>query len=259
MIRILATLCALAVGCAVPARAEGLTVFAAASLTNAMQDIAAAWRKQGGGAVHLSFDSSSTLARQLQQGAPANIFASADVKWMDWAEQRRLIADDTRRTLLGNRLVLVMPRRHLRRVTLARGFDLAGLLGGGRLAVGDPAHVPAGIYAKQALTALGLWDEVRDRLASAANVRAALLLVERGEAPAGIVYATDAAVAPGVAIAGQFPADSHPPIVYPFAVTRHGDTAAARAFMAYLGGAAARGIFVRYGFSVEKQSGFRQR
>jgi molybdate transport system substrate-binding protein len=253
MVRTLAALILCVASLTTPARAAGLTVFAAASLTNAMQDIAAAWRKQGGVPIHLSLDSSSTLARQLEQGAPANLFASADVKWMDWAQQRKLIADDTRKTLLGNSLVLVMPHDHLTRVTISRDFDLAALLGAnGRLAVGDPAHVPAGIYAKQALTHLGLWASVEHRLASAANVRAALLLVERGEAPAGIVYATDAAVAPGVAIAGTFPEDSHQPIAYPFAVTRAGDTKDARALMAFLAGPTAMGIFVKYGFKEAK-------
>jgi molybdate transport system substrate-binding protein len=175
------------------------------------------------------------------------------MKWMDWVQQKKLIADDTRKTLLGNSLVLVMPHDHLKHVTISRTLDLAGLLGtGGRLAVGDPAHVPAGLYAKEALTHLGLWQSVENRLASAANVRAALLLVERGEAPAGIVYSTDAAVAPGVGIAGTFPADSHKPIVYPFAVTRAGDTKEARALMTFLEGPVASVIFVKYGFKVGK-------
>ncbi len=249
MTRILAALLLCLAGFSGPARAADLTVFAAASLTNAMRDIATAWQKQGGVPIHLSLDSSSTLARQLEQGAPANLFASADQKWMDWAQQRKLIADDTRKTLLGNSLVLVMPHDHLTHVTISRDFDLAALLGAsGRLAVGDPAHVPAGLYAKDALTHLGLWASVENRLASAANVRAALLLVERGEAPAGIVYSTDAAVAPGVAVAGSFPADSHQPIAYPFAVTRAGDTKEARALMAFLSGPEATAIFVKYGF-----------
>jgi molybdate transport system substrate-binding protein len=234
------------------ARAADLTVFAAASLTNALQDAAKAWRAQGGAPVHLNFAASSTLARQLDQGARANIFASADLKWMDWAQSRELIAEDTRRILLGNRLVLVMPKDRLRPVTIAKGFDLASLLGaGGRLAVGDPAHVPAGLYARQALTSLGLWPAIEPRLARAENVRAALLLIERGEAPAGIVYATDAAVAPGVAVAGIFPPDSHEAIAYPFAVTRDGDTPDARALLAFLGGPVAGKIFAQYGFATE--------
>jgi molybdate transport system substrate-binding protein len=244
--RILALLLCLA---AIPARAADLTVFAAASLTNAMQDAAKAWTAEGHPTVHLSFGASSTLARQIDQGAQANLFASADLKWMDWAEQRHLIVEATRRTLLGNRLVLVMPKNQLHPVTIDKSLNLAALLGpSGRLAVGDPAHVPAGLYAKQALTNLGLWSAAEPHLARAENVRAALLLVERGEVPAGIVYATDAAVAPGVAVAGVFPKSSHDPIDYPFAVTRTGDTPDARAFLAFLGGPEASAIFKRYGF-----------
>jgi molybdate transport system substrate-binding protein len=163
-----------------------------------------------------------------------------------------LVAAGTRRDLLGNALVLVMPASRARQVTIGPGFDLAALLGpGGRLALADPAHVPAGLYARAALTSLGIWPSVAARLAPAEDVRAALLLVERGEAPAGIVYATDAAVAPGIAVAATFPADSHPPIVYPFALTTRGDTAEGRAFMAFLAGPAARAVFVRRGFSTE--------
>jgi molybdate transport system substrate-binding protein len=253
MIRILAALFLFVATFASPARAADLTVFAAASLTNAMKDIGVAWQKQGGAPIHFSFDSSSTLARQIDHGAPANLYASADMKWMDWVQQKKLIADDTRKTLLGNSLVLVMPHNHLQHVTISRSFNLAALLGtDGRLAVGDPAHVPAGLYAKEALTHLGLWQSVENRLASAENVRAALLLVERGETPAGIVYSTDAAVAPGVGIAGTFPADSHKPIAYPFAVTRAGDTKEARALMTFLEGPAASAIFVKYGFKTRK-------
>lgn len=232
-----------------PARAADLTVFAAASLTNAMQDAAKAWASQGHPAPHLNFASSSTLARQIDQGAEAGIFASADLKWMDWLQQRHRIVEATRRTLLGNSLVMVMPKDQLHQLTIDRRLDLAALLGAkGRLAVGDPAHVPAGIYAKQALTSLGLWQAAEPRLARAENVRAALLLVERGEVPAGIVYSTDAAVAPGVAIAGTFPASSHDPIEYPFAVTKAGDSPEARAFLAFLAGPDAARIFTHYGF-----------
>lgn len=251
MIRLL-VLCAVLF--TLPARAADLTVFAAASLTNAMQDTAKAWtahqgKDRGHHAPHLNFASSSTLARQIDQGASANIFASADLKWMDWAQQRHLIVDATRRTLLGNSLVLVMPKNQLHKLTIDRTLDLAALLGPkGRLAVGDPTHVPAGIYARQALTSLGLWTTAEPRLARAENVRAALLLVERGEVPAGIVYSTDAAVAPGVAIAGTFPASSHDPIEYPFAITRAGDTPEARAFLAFLAGPEAARIFAHYGF-----------
>ena len=234
------------------AHADPLTVFAAASLTDALHDAAAAWVREGHAAPRLSFGASSTLARQIEQGAPADLFASADTRWMDDVARHGLVAAGSRRDLLGNALVLVVPAARARHVTIAPGFDLAALLGpGGRLAVADPAHVPAGLYARAALTRLGVWPGVAGRLAPAEDVRAALLLVERGEAPAGIVYATDATVAPGVAVAGTFPADSHPPIVYPFALTTRGDTAAGRAFLAFLDSPAARAIFVRRGFTAE--------
>ncbi|MBV9785500.1 MAG: molybdate ABC transporter substrate-binding protein [Acidisphaera sp.] len=226
-----------------------LTVFAAASLTDAMREISAAWQHTGQPPLRLSFSASSTLAREIEQGAPANLFASADEQWMDELDHRGLIASGTRRDLLANRLVLVVPAGGPS-VTIAPGFDLAGLLGpGGRLAVADPAHVPAGIYGKQALTRLGLWAAAEPRLAPAEDVRAALTLVERGEAPAGIVYATDAAVAPGLKVAGSFPASSHDPITYPFAVVKAGDTPEARALLDFLGQPAAEAIFHARGFT----------
>jgi len=230
--------------------AQQLTMFAAASLTDALKDVSAAWEKQGHPPLRLSFASSSTLARQIAEGAPANLFASADEKWMDYLAKAKAIVPDTRKDLLSNQLVLVVPKDRARKVTIGPDLDLAALLGpNGRIATGDPAHVPVGIYAKQALTKLGLWSKVEPRLARAEDVRGALLLVERGEAPAGIVYATDAAVAPGVVIAGVFPESSHDHITYPFAVVRSGDTPEARALMAYLAGPDARAIFVRRGFS----------
>jgi molybdate transport system substrate-binding protein len=235
-----------------PARADGLTVFAAASLTDALKDVDTLWQQQGHSKIRFSFAASSMLARQIDQGAPANLFASADQQWMDWVQTRKLIADKTRRTMLGNRLVLIMPSDAVRPVTIERGIDLLALLGpNGRLATGDPANVPVGIYAKQALTKLGLWEAIEPHLARTEDVRAALLLVSRGEAPAGIVYSTDAAVSQGVAVAGVFPADLHDPITYPFAVTRAGDTAEARAFMAFLAGPMAAEAFHRRGFITE--------
>jgi molybdate transport system substrate-binding protein len=229
--------------------AQQVTVFAAASLTDAMKDISAAWEKQGHPALRLSFASSSTLARQIEQGAPANVFASADEKWMDYLAKANAIVPETRKDLLSNALVLIVPKDRALTVTIGPNLDLNALLGpDGRVATGDPAHVPVGIYAKQALTKLGLWSKVEPRLARAEDVRGALLLVERGEAPAGIVYATDAAVSPGVVIAGTFPENSHDRIAYPFAVVRTGDTPEARALMAYLAGPDARAIFVRRGF-----------
>jgi molybdate transport system substrate-binding protein len=180
------------------------------------------------------------------------LFVSADEKWMDYLAEKKLIAADTRKALLGNELVLVVAADKPQHVTIGPAFDLLGLLGpSGRLATGDPAHVPVGIYAEQALKRLGLWDAVAPRLARTDDVRAALLLVERGEAPDGIVYVTDAAVSQGVMVAETFPADSHDPISYPFAVTTSGDTADARALLSYITGPQARAVFVRRGFKVE--------
>jgi molybdate transport system substrate-binding protein len=236
----------------VGAQAQNLTVFAAASLTEAIRAVDQAWTTQGHPRLLLSFAASSTLARQLDQGAPANIFASADEEWMDWAVKRHLIVEQSIRDVLTNKLVLVVPKGHGQQIDIKPGFNLAALLGpSGRLAVGDPAHVPAGRYARQALTTLGLWDKVKERLAPADSVRSALLLVERGEVPAGIVYLTDAMVSSQVAVAGMFPADSHERISYPFAVTRQGDTPAARALMAFMTGPEGLKIFARFGFNPE--------
>lgn len=233
------------------ARAEPLTVMAAASLTEALTDAADAWAKKGHEMPRLSFASSSTLARQIEQGAPANVFASADQQWMDYLDRRKLVAPGTRADLLGNSLVLIVPANEKTKVTIGNGFDLLGLLGtNGRLAMGDPAHVPAGLYGRDALTNLGIWDKVADRVAPAPDGRSALLLVDRGEAPAGIVYATDAAAAKGVAVAGEFPADSHKPITYPFAIVAGHDTPEARDFLAFVKGRDAAAIFVKCGFIV---------
>jgi molybdate transport system substrate-binding protein len=234
------------------ARAQQLTVFAAASLTDAMKDVSAQWAQDGHQPLRMSFGSSSALARQIEQGAPANVFASADEKWMDYLSDKKLIVPETRKDLLGNDLVLVVAADKPQHVTIGPGFDLLGLLGpNGRVATGDPAHVPVGIYAEQALRKLGIWDAVAPRLARTDDVRSALLLVERGEAPAGIVYATDAAASKAVMIAGTFPANSHDPVSYPFAVTKSGDTPDARALMIFLAGPQARAIFVQHGFKVE--------
>jgi len=233
-------------------RAQELTVFAAASLTDAMKDVSAQWAQAGHQPLRMSFGSSSTLARQIEQAAPANLFASADQKWMDYLAEKHLIADDTRKDLLGNDLVLVVSAEQPRHVTIGPGFNLLAILGpNGRVATGDPAHVPVGIYAEQALKKLGLWDAVAPRLARTDDVRSALLLVERGEAPVGIVYATDAAVSKAVMVAGVFPADSHDPVTYPFAVIKSGDMPEVRALMSFLTGPEARAIFVKRGFKVE--------
>jgi molybdate transport system substrate-binding protein len=234
------------------AKAQELTVFAAASLTDAMKDVSAQWAQTGHPPLRLSFGSSSTLARQIEQAAPANLFASADLKWMDFLIDKKLVVTETRKNLLSNDLVLVVAADKPKHVTISPGFDLLGLLGpNGRIATGDPKHVPIGIYAEQALRKLGLWESVEPRLARTDDVRQALLLVERGEAPAGIVYATDAAASKGVMIAGIFPANSHDPVTYPFAVVKLGDTLEARSLMTYLSGPQAREIFVKHGFKVE--------
>ena len=231
-----------------PASAAPITVFAAASLTDAMKTIAQLWARQGHPLPALSFAASSVLAQQVAQGAPADLFLSADETWMDWLAARRPIHAASRGDLVGNTLVLVEPEDALRPVAIGAMLSLAAVLGpNGRLAVGDPASVPAGIYARQALTKLGLWAAVSDRLAPAENVRAALLLVERGEAPAGIVYGSDVAAAPGLAVAGTFPADSHPPIRYPAAVLSGSPEAAA--FLTFLHGDAAQAVFRHDGFT----------
>lgn len=234
------------------ARAEDLTVLAAASLTDAMKDISGAWAAAGHRPLRLSFGASSTLARQIDQGAPANLFASADEQWMDYLDKRGLLAPGTRRNLLSNRLVLIVPADRPQHLTIGPGLDITKLLGPtGRLATGNPAHVPVGLYAEQALKKLGLWSAVQSRIAPTEDVRAALLLVERGEAPAGIVYATDARISNNVMTAGVFPSDAHDPITYPFALIRGNDTEEARALMQYIAGPGGRAIFARYGFETE--------
>ena len=209
------------------------------SLKNALDDVDADFAKAAGIKVTASYAASSTLAKQIEDGAPADVFASADVDWMDYAQGKKLIKDDTRVNLLGNRLVLVAPKTSpLGDVTIGPGFDLAALAGDGRIVTGDVRAVPVGRYAKAA-----------PRMAMTENVRAALALVARGEAPLGIVYETDAKVEPGVKIVGTFPADSHPPILYPFAATAAAKPQAAR-YLAFLRSAAAKNVFERYGFSV---------
>lgn len=233
------------------AHAADLVVFAAASLTNALQDIGRDFETRTGQKVKFSFAASSALARQIEAGAQAQVFLSADEQWMDYLAERRLLAAGSRSDLLGNRLVLVTPAENRSAVELKPGFNLAALLGDGRLATGDPAHVPVGKYAQAALTSLRVWNIAEPRLVRADSVRAALTLVERGEVPAGIVYITDAAVTPKVRIAGIFPPDSHPPIVYPAAIVAGQDTPAARDFLVWLRGESARSVFRRYGFALK--------
>jgi len=232
------------------ARAGGqpLLIFAAASLTNALREVAAQYRASGGPSATLVFGSSSTLARQIEAGAAADVFFSADTDWMDYLAARQLIERATRHDIVGNRLALIAPARSRIALTVAPGFALRAALGSGRLALGDPAGVPAGRYARAALTTLGVWSSVSDRLAPAENVRAALEYVARGETPLGIVYQTDAFIEPRVRIVALFPVRDAPPIVYPAAVVR-GAHAGAAAFVADLQSAAAQRIFHKFGFS----------
>lgn len=254
--RLLAVLCLAAAPLPAAAQDGGaeiagdpVTLFAAASTTDAVNEIAEAFAAKTGGSMRPVLASSSTLARQISQGAPADIFLSANVEWMDHLDQQQLLAADSRAPLLSNRLVLIAPADSALQLRLAPGLPLRDLLGGGRLAVGDPAHVPAGIYARQALEALGLWDQVADRLAQAANVRAALALVDRGEAVAGVVYETDAAISPRVKIVDAFPDDVTPPITYPLAIVTGHDRPAVRAAYEFLKSDEATAIFAKYGFT----------
>jgi len=234
---------------AAPAVAQPVTVFAAASTTNALTDIAEAFTASGGGKVTLSFAASSTLAKQVEQGAPVHVFLSADEKWMTYLADKGLIDPATRVNLLGNRLALIAPADGATApVDIAPGFPLAQLLGDGRLVTGDPDHVPVGLYARQALEKLGVWSAVQDRLARVDSPRAALALVERGEVPLGIVYTTDAAISPKVKVVGIFPADSHPPVVYPAALVAGPLPPSARAFLEFMGAPAAKAIWQKYGF-----------
>jgi molybdate transport system substrate-binding protein len=237
-----------------PALAQGaqdksITVFGAASMKNALDDVDAAFTKQSGVKVVASYDASSALMKQIEGGAPADVFISADLKWMDYGSQKKLIKDDTRVNLLGNELVLIATKdSKIDKVTIGPGFDLAKLAGDGRIATGDVKAVPVGIYAQAALQKLGIWDAVEPKMAMTANVRAALTLVARGEAPLGIVYATDAKVEPGVKVVAVFPEDSHPPIIYPAAATTVAKPDATP-YLAFLRGSAAKTIFEGYGFS----------
>ena len=234
-----------------PAAAQDktITVFIAASMKNALDDINAAFLKATGTKVVASYAASSALAKQLEQGAPADIFASADLDWMDYSSQKKTIKDDTRVNLLGNRLVLIAPKdSKVDAVTIAQGLDLAKLIGDGRIATGEVNSVPVGKYAKGALEKLGIWASVEKKFAVADNVRAALALVARGEAVLGIVYETDAKVEPGVKIVGAFPADSHPAIVYPIAATVTAKPEAT-AYLAFLRSGTAKAVFETYGFT----------
>lgn len=234
-----------------PAAPATQTVFAAASMADAIRQADTLWVAQGHPASQFNFAASSTLARQLEHGGNASIFISADERWMDWAAERDLIVKETRVSPLGNRLVLIASKDSKLSLDLTKGTDLVGLLGrNGRLATGDPQHVPVGRYAQQALTWMGQWDAINPRLARADSVRSAMLLVERGEAPLGIVYETDAAISQRVHKVGIFPKESHEPVSYPFAVTRAGDSPQARALLTFLTGPEAMKVYERLGFSV---------
>ena len=238
-----------------PARADEakpVLFLAAASLQTALNRIATDWQHETGKRVTFSYAASSTLARQIEAGAPADLFASADLDWMDWAQSRKLIRDDTRRVLLGNRLVLVTQADAASALTIGKGFPLAAALGDTRLAIGDPKFVPAGHYAVSALTALGVWAQIASRTVGAENVRAALLLVARGEARYGVVYETDAHSEKRVRIVGAFPAETHPPIVYPFAITARSANPDASAFLNFLASPGAAKVFEGEGFSILK-------
>lgn len=248
---LLAGLCAGNGAALAQAQAKELVIFAAASLKNGLDDAAASWVRQSGKpAPKIAYAASSALARQLEQGAPADLFLSADLDWMDHVAARNLIRPGTRVSLLANRIALIAPADSPAVVALTPGVDLTAALGQGRLAMANVDAVPAGRYGKAALERLGGWDRVKDRVAQADNVRAALLLVSRGEAPLGIVYATDAAAEPKVRVLATFPEDSHPPIIYPVAVVRGSVNPDAAGFLAHLRGAAARAAFETQGFTV---------
>ena len=238
------------VGCTAPAADQTPpTVLAAASLQGALDEALDAWTAQGHPAPVVSYAGSSVLARQIEAGAPADLFISADEAWMDALQGQGLVRAGSRARLAGNRLVLVAPATSDAALDLASGANLAAALKGGRLAMADPEAVPAGRYGKTALTALGLWPSVADRLAPAENVRAALALVERGAAPLGVVYATDARASTRVRVAAVFPETSHPPIVYPIAVVTASRHPQAEALRRFLLSSSAQAILARHGFS----------
>lgn len=232
------------------AMAADMAVFAAASLTNALQDIAAQYKKEKQVDVVASYASSSTLARQIEQGAPVDLFISADQQWMDYAIDKQQMVANTRYTLLGNELVLIAPKdSKITKVEIDKKTDWKKLLEGGRLAVGDLDHVPAGIYAKESLENLGAWATLAPEMARANNVRSAMALVERAEAPLGIVYGSDAIASDKVKVVGVFPEASHKPVEYPMAIVKGHENPTVTAFYDYLKSPAAAVIFEKYGFT----------
>jgi molybdate transport system substrate-binding protein len=234
----------------VQAQSGDVVVFAAASLKNALDAVNAAWQQETGKKATISYGASSALAKQLEQAAPAQMFISADLDWMDYVAQKNLIKPETRANLLGNRIVLIAPKDKAQPVDIKSGFDLAKVLGDGRLSMANVDSVPAGKYGMAALEKLGVWGSVSGKIAQAENVRAALLLVSRGEAPAGIVYQTDAASDPNVKIIGTFPEDTHPRIIYPIALTAGASHPDAAAFLEYIKSAKAKSLFEAQGFTV---------
>jgi len=227
-----------------------VVVFAAASLKNALDAVNAQWQKETGKSAKISYAASSALAKQIEQGAPAQMFISADLDWMDYVAQKNLIKPETRSNLLGNRIVLIAPKDKAQPIDIRAGFDFVKVLGDGRLTMANVDSVPAGKYGKAALEKLGVWSSVSGKIAQAENVRAALLLVSRGEAPLGIVYQTDAAADPNVKIVGTFPEDAHLPIIYPIALTANATHPDAAAFLAYIKSDKARALFEAQGFTV---------
>nr|WP_156681668.1 molybdate ABC transporter substrate-binding protein [Sphingomonas profundi] len=246
--RWMAALALLVAATASPAQPAGPLVLAAASLQESLTAAADAWSARGHPKPRLSFAGSSALARQIASGAPADLFISADEEWMDDVARKGLIVPATRADFLANRLVLIAPKASTVRLAIRPAFPIAAALGGGRLAMADPDAVPAGLYGKAALTKLGVWSAVAPRVARAENVRAALLLVERGETPLGIVYATDARASAAVRIVGTFPAASHPPITYPIARLTAATSGDAEPFRRFLVSKAGKAIFARFGF-----------
>lgn len=231
-------------------RSEKILLFSAASTINAMNEVGDLFDRKGIGKCVISFASSSTLAKQIERGAPADIFVSANVKWIDYLSDRGLIVPESRFDLLGNRIVLIAPLDSPIQIKIEPHFKLADLLGHERMAMGDPDHVPAGIYGKQALESLGVWNSIARKLARAKDVRAALALVEKGETPLGVVYATDAVMSSKVRIVGFFPEDSHPPITYPVIVVSGRKTALTDAFLSFLKSPEVKVVFEEYGFTV---------
>lgn len=232
-------------------RAEEVVVFAAASLTNALNEVGAAFAAKTGHTMKPSYAASSALAKQIEQGAPAHVFVSADLKWMDYLTEKKMVSPDARFDLLGNTLVLIAPAdSKVTSMALTEKTDIATLLGTERITTGNPDSVPVGLYFKKAMENSGQWDKVKGRVAAADSVRGALAFVERGEVPFGVVYGTDAAVTAKVKVVGTFPDSLYGQIVYPFGQVSGKETSGSKAFLQFVQGAEAKGVFVKHGFKV---------